>query len=59
MDLDPHFGVGSARRHEESGAIPVSAQVPTLRADVDTDVDLERARALGLGVHSSAALRDS
>ena len=59
VDLDPHFGVGSARRHEESGAIPVSAEVPTLRADVDTDVDLERARVLGLGVHSSAALRDS
>ena len=55
VNLDPHFGVGSARRHEESGAIPVSAQVPTLRADVD----LERARVLGLGVHSSAALRDS
>jgi 2-phospho-L-lactate guanylyltransferase len=59
VDLDPHFGVGSARRHEESGATPVHAEVPTLRADVDTDVDLERARTLGLGVHSSAALRDS
>ena len=57
VDLDPHFGVGSALRHEESGATPVRAEVPTLRADVDTDVDLERARALGLGVHSSAALR--
>lgn len=57
VHLDPHFGVGSARLHEESGAVPVRTAVPTLRADVDTDLDLDRARALGLGVHTTAALR--
>jgi 2-phospho-L-lactate guanylyltransferase len=56
VDLDPHFGVGSARRHEESGAVPVRAAVPTVRRDVDTDADLEAARALGVGVHTAALL---
>lgn len=53
--LGPRFGVGSARLHEASGAVPVLAPVPTLRADVDTDVDLGRARVLGLGPHSRLA----
>ena len=55
-DLDPHFGAGSAYRHEQSGAVPVRAAVPTLRMDVDTDSDLRRARELGVGVHTSKAL---
>jgi 2-phospho-L-lactate guanylyltransferase len=55
-DLDPHFGVASARRHEDSGARAVRAEVPTLRMDVDTETDLDAARALGLGPHSRAAL---
>ena len=43
VDLDPHFGAGSARRHEESGAVPVRAALPSLRRDVDTDADLAAA----------------
>jgi 2-phospho-L-lactate guanylyltransferase len=56
VDLDPHFGAGSARRHEESGAVPVRADVPTVRRDVDTDADLEAARTLGVGPHTAAVL---
>jgi 2-phospho-L-lactate guanylyltransferase len=58
VDLDPHFGTGSARRHEESGATPVRAEVPTLRLDVDTAEDLARATTLGVGPHTAAALQD-
>jgi 2-phospho-L-lactate guanylyltransferase len=54
--LDPHFGPGSARRHEESGAVPVRAEVTTLRRDVDTSADLADARELGVGVHTERAL---
>lgn len=56
MDLDPHFGTDSARRHETSGAIPVKAPVPTLRRDVDTEHDLVEATALGLGAHTDGVL---
>jgi 2-phospho-L-lactate guanylyltransferase len=56
-DLEPHFGTGSARRHEESGAVPVRAAVPTLRLDVDTEDDLARAAELGVGRHTATALR--
>jgi 2-phospho-L-lactate guanylyltransferase len=55
-DLDPHFGVDSARRHEASGAVPVRADVPTLRRDVDTDLDLDAALALGVGRHTALVL---
>jgi 2-phospho-L-lactate guanylyltransferase len=55
-DLDPHFGVGSARRHEESGAVPVRAAATSLRRDVDTDDDLADAIGLGVGVHTRTAL---
>ena len=57
VDLEPHFGAGSARRHEESGAAPVRAEVVTLRRDVDTEDDLAAARALGVGDHTARALR--
>ena len=56
VDLDPHFGSASARRHEESGARPVSADLPTLRMDVDTEADLRAADRLGLGPHTTRAL---
>lgn len=56
VDLDPHFGVGSARLHEASGASRVRALLPTLRMDVDTEADLTAARALGVGAHTSSAL---
>ena len=56
VDLDPHFGERSARRHEDSGAVPVRAELRSLRLDVDTDEDLSRARTVGLGVHTTQAL---
>ncbi len=56
-DLDPHFGIGSARRHQESGAVPVRAAVPTVRRDVDTGADLAAARELGIGRHTARMLR--
>jgi 2-phospho-L-lactate guanylyltransferase len=59
VGLDPHFGTGSARRHEESGAMPVRAELPTLRRDVDTQEDLDAARALGVGEHTARALGDA
>jgi 2-phospho-L-lactate/phosphoenolpyruvate guanylyltransferase len=59
VGLEPHFGAQSARRHEESGAAPVRAEVPSLRRDVDTEVDLEAARDLGLGEHTARALDGS
>lgn len=56
VDLDPHFGVGSARRHEDSGAAPVRAAVPTVRRDVDTEEDLRDALTLGVGPHTATTL---
>jgi 2-phospho-L-lactate guanylyltransferase len=57
MDLDPHFGTDSAKRHEESGASPVRAEVSTLRVDVDTEADLASATDIGVGPHTTRALR--
>ena len=57
IDLDPHFGAGSAHRHEESGAAPVRAGLASLRCDVDTEDDLAAARELGVGDHTARALR--
>jgi 2-phospho-L-lactate guanylyltransferase len=56
VDLDPHFGAGSAHRHEQSGASPVRAEIATLRMDVDTEADLAQARDLGVGPHTTSAL---
>lgn len=56
VNLDPHFGAGSARRHEDSGAVPVRADLPTLRMDVDTEADLARATRLGVGPHTADLL---
>ncbi|AUS78062.1 2-phospho-L-lactate guanylyltransferase [Actinoalloteichus sp. AHMU CJ021] len=47
--LDPRFGVGSARRHREAGAVELRGSWPTLRCDVDTAADLGEAASLGLG----------
>jgi 2-phospho-L-lactate guanylyltransferase len=54
--LDPRFGVGSARRHERSGAHPLHGSWPGLRRDVDTAADLREATALGVGEHTNCAL---
>ncbi len=56
VELEPHFGEGSARRHEESGAAPVRAELTSLRLDVDTEDDLAAARELGVGEHTSLAV---
>jgi 2-phospho-L-lactate guanylyltransferase len=55
-DLDPRFGVGSAHRHEDSGAHPLAGSWPGLRRDVDTADDLREAADLGLGKHTSCVL---
>lgn len=54
--LDPHFGAESSRRHEESGAAPVRAELRSLRMDVDTEADLAQALHFGVGVHTATAL---
>lgn len=54
--LDPLFGPDSAGRHTRSGAIAVTAAVPTMRQDVDTQEDLDAAVALGVGPHTSEVL---
>lgn len=59
VGLEPHFGAGSARRHEESGAAPVKAALASLRRDVDTEDDLAAARELGVGQHTQRALGDT
>jgi 2-phospho-L-lactate/phosphoenolpyruvate guanylyltransferase len=56
VDLDPRFGVGSAHRHEDSGAHPLAGSWPGLRRDVDTADDLHEAADLGLGKHTSCVL---
>jgi len=56
VELDPHFGVGSAAAHAASGAVSLTGALATLRLDVDTAADLEQARALGTGAHTSALL---
>jgi 2-phospho-L-lactate guanylyltransferase len=56
VGLEPHFGPQSARRHEESGAAPVRAELTSLRRDVDTEEDLAAARGLGVGEHTARVL---
>nr|WP_284291815.1 2-phospho-L-lactate guanylyltransferase [Angustibacter aerolatus] len=45
----PAFGPGSAAAHQALGAVPLTAQVPSLRQDVDTVADLRRAAEPGAG----------
>jgi 2-phospho-L-lactate guanylyltransferase len=56
VPLDPRFGVGSAQRHEESGACRLHGEWPGLRRDVDTADDLREAADLGLGEHTCMVL---
>lgn len=56
VPLDPRFGVGSAQRHEESGAHRLDGAWPGLRRDVDTADDLREAAALGLGEHTDEVM---
>jgi len=54
--LAPAFGEGSAMRHQQSGALPLTDELPTLRLDVDTADDLARAVTIGVGFHTHQAL---
>jgi 2-phospho-L-lactate/phosphoenolpyruvate guanylyltransferase len=55
VDLDPHFGVGSAAAHAASGAHTVDGDLTSLRLDVDTADDLERALLVGVGPETARA----
>ncbi|MFD1811292.1 2-phospho-L-lactate guanylyltransferase [Rhodococcus gannanensis] len=55
-DLDPRFGLDSARRHIDSGATALDGDWPGLRLDVDTPGDLAAAIALGPGPATTRAL---
>ncbi len=46
--LDPRFGPDSAAAHENSGALRLTGDWPTLRRDVDTPADLALIRSWGL-----------
>ena len=49
------FGAGSAGRYRRGGVMEVTlADVPSLRADVDTPDDLRQAASLGLGPRTAA-----
>ncbi|WP_216217576.1 2-phospho-L-lactate guanylyltransferase [Amycolatopsis aidingensis] len=54
--LEPRFGNGSAGAHAASGAVALSAPVPSLRSDVDTADDLAHARLIGVGERTVTAL---
>jgi 2-phospho-L-lactate guanylyltransferase len=54
VDLDPHFGRGSARAHRDGGALPLAGDWPGLTRDVDTADDLRAALALGVGPRTAA-----
>jgi 2-phospho-L-lactate guanylyltransferase len=55
VDLDPQFGLDSASRHEQSGAVALPAE-PGLRQDVDTADDLRRCLRLGVGERTAAMI---
>jgi 2-phospho-L-lactate guanylyltransferase len=49
VPLQPEFGVDSARRHKDSGAVELTGRWPGLRCDIDTPDDLSEALGLGVG----------
>ncbi|PRY12896.1 2-phospho-L-lactate guanylyltransferase [Kineococcus rhizosphaerae] len=55
-DVPHRFGPGSARRHLDAGAHALSADLPSLRRDVDTLTDLAGALSLGVGPRTRDAL---
>ncbi|MDT0202894.1 2-phospho-L-lactate guanylyltransferase [Nocardioides sp. AE5] len=57
MELfDPMYGVDSAARHAEAGAMPVQGTLASLRQDVDEPGDLGRAMVLGVGTHTAGSV---
>lgn len=57
--LRPHFGPGSAARHETAGYPRIEMTACGLTLDVDTWADLLRAQELGLGIHTESWLATS
>jgi 2-phospho-L-lactate/phosphoenolpyruvate guanylyltransferase len=57
IELDPHFGPGSAAAHAASGAAALDGDWPSLRLDVDTAADLAAAAHVGLGRHTARVIR--
>ena len=56
VPLDPRFGVRSAARHRDAGAVELSGTWPGLRCDIDTPDDLDEACRLGIGPATSDAI---
>lgn len=56
--LDPRFGAGSAQAHRTSGAAALTADLTSLRLDVDTTDDLAGALAFGVGQYTARATAD-
>ena len=54
--LGPRFGINSAVRHRDSGAVELTGGWPGLRCDIDTPDDLAIARRLGLGPATTRAI---
>ena len=54
VPVDRRFGMGSASRHLDSGAVELTGAWPGLRCDIDTPEDLLEARRLGVGVETAA-----
>jgi len=55
-ELEPRFGIDSAARHRDAGAVELDGDWPGLRRDVDTADDLRVAAELGLGAHTRCVL---
>jgi 2-phospho-L-lactate/phosphoenolpyruvate guanylyltransferase len=56
VPLDPDFGLNSARRHTDSGAVELTRPWPGLRCDIDTQDDLTAALRLGVGIATKRAV---
>jgi 2-phospho-L-lactate guanylyltransferase len=53
--FEPRFGVGSAQRHRDAGALAIAGELASLRHDVDDLDDLREVRKLGLGPRTTLA----
>lgn len=51
----PRFGLDSAARHADAGAVEVGSDAPSVRTDVDDLADLGAALVTGVGPHTSRA----
>ena len=53
--FDPSFGVASAARHEDTGAVEVGRTATSVRTDVDDPDDLDAVLLAGVGPHTTRA----